>query len=415
MRASCGVALWKSVALEDRPWREEKEPMKEIKGIYNVAKVFTDNVEETAASQIYELMDQEFVKGSRVRIMPDCHAGAGCTIGTTMTITDKVVPNLVGVDLGCGVFVGEIDKKKIDMERLDDVIRDHVPSGTSVHKTGENVPILRGLRCSRAVDMERAKRSVGTLGGGNHFIEVSKDEEENYYLLIHTGSRQLGKSIATFYQDLAAKELLRDIEVARVRELNRKGTSRDSASLNLESRKFNKNLAYLEGQNLEDYLNDVRIAQAYASLNRQRIAEIIAEHMGWRYKEVFQTVHNYIDVERNILRKGAVSAQKGEKLVIPINMRDGSFICIGKGNEDWNYSAPHGAGRVMSRTKAKAVLSMKDFESSMKGIYTTSVNRNTLDEAPFAYKPFQEIMENIQDTVDIVKRLKPVYNFKAAD
>lgn len=395
--------------------------MKEIKGKYNTAKVFTDDIEETAASQIQELMDQEFVKGSRVRIMPDCHAGAGCTIGTTMTITDKVVANLVGVDIGCGVFVGKIDKTKINMEKLDDVIRDHVPSGTNVHQNAERVPILDGLICAAAVDIDRARKSVGTLGGGNHFIEVAQDEDGSYYLLIHSGSRSLGKSIATYYQDLAAMVHLGLTKEQHLKLLTRKGAKEKSLMLkelnkNKQDRAyFNKNLAYLEGENLKDYLHDLHIAQTYAALNRNRMAEVIREKMGWNFTESFTTVHNYIDLESMILRKGAVSAKKGEKLIIPINMRDGSFICIGKGNEDWNYSAPHGAGRLMSRTKAKENIRMDDFKASMKGIYTTSVNIKTLDEAPFAYKPYQEILDNVRDTVEVVKRLKPVYNFKAAE
>ena len=395
--------------------------MKEIKGKYNIAKVFTDEIEETAASQIQELMDQEFVKGSQIRIMPDVHAGAGCTIGTTMTVTEKVVPNLVGVDIGCGVFVGKIDKTKINMEKLDDVIRDYVPAGTKVHRDAERVPILDGLRCTMAVDIDRARKSVGTLGGGNHFIEVAQDEDGSYYLLIHSGSRSLGKSIATYYQDLAAMVHLGLTKEQHLKLLTKKGAKEKSLMLkelkqSKEERKyFNKNLAYLEGDHLKDYLNDLHIAQTYASLNRKKMSEVIREKMGWNFTESFTTVHNYIDLESMILRKGAVSAKKGEKLVIPINMRDGSFICIGKGNEDWNYSAPHGAGRLMSRTKAKENISMDDFKASMRGIYTTSVSKSTLDEAPFAYKPYHEILDNIRDTVEVVKRLKPVYNFKAAE
>lgn len=362
--------------------------MKKIRGKYNEALVFTDELEEMAANQIQELCDQEFVRGSKIRIMPDTHAGAGCTIGTTMTIVDKVVPNLVGVDIGCGMLVHQLKRNTVDFAALDRVIRTYVPSGFAVRRTphefAKKVPIDR-LKCLSYVNAERARLSIGTLGGGNHFIEVDQDEDGYLYLVVHSGSRHLGKQIAEHYQRLAGRD------------------------------KTTKALAYLEGQDFHDYIHDMRIAQQYAEVNRQAIAQVILRETGLISVGEFTTVHNYIDMDTMILRKGAISARKGEQVLIPMNMRDGSILAVGRGNKEWNLSAPHGAGRLMSRRKAFKTLSMNEFMASMEGIYSTTVTTDTLDEAPAAYKPMDEIVRNMQDTVEIVKLLRPVYNFKAVE
>jgi tRNA-splicing ligase RtcB len=369
--------------------------MIEIKGKYNTAKVFADNLEGEAYSQILELCSQEFTKDSIIRIMPDAHAGAGCTIGTTMTITDKIVPNLVGVDIGCGMETLKL-KQEINLEKLDKIIYAHIPAGFDIrkkrHRYADNID-LASLACKKHVNLERAVLSVGTLGGGNHFIEVNRDKDGALYLVVHSGSRHLGKQVAEYYQERGYRELM--------------------AAGNPS--KISRQLAYVQGKSYEDYLHDMKIVQQYAVYNRKAIVDEIVTRMGFEVAEQFTTIHNYIDLDSMILRKGAISARKGERVLIPINMRDGSLICIGKGNKDWNYSAPHGAGRVMSRRKAKATISLEEFKESMKGIYTTTVNKSTLDECALAYKPMDEIIDNIQDTVEIVDIIKPVYNFKAAE
>ncbi|HHV72532.1 MAG TPA: RtcB family protein [Clostridia bacterium] len=366
--------------------------MIEIKGKYNTAKVFADTIENEAKTQILELCSQEFVKDSVIRIMPDNHAGAGCTIGTTMTITDKIVPNLVGVDIGCGMETIKLRQKEIDFEKLDRVIYDHIPSGFNIrkkeHKYVKYID-LGSLICKKHVDLDRARLSIGTLGGGNHFIEVNKDKDGTLYLVVHSGSRHLGKQVAEYYQQLAYKEL--------------KGV------------KISKQLAYVQGESYNNYLHDMRIVQQFAVYNRKAIVDEIINRMELEIEDQFTTIHNYIDLNNMILRKGAISAQKGERVLIPLNMRDGSLICIGKGNKDWNYSAPHGAGRLMSRRKAKQTISLEEFKKTMEGIYTTTVNRSTLDECALAYKPMEEIINNIQETVEIVDIIKPVYNFKASE
>lgn len=365
--------------------------MLRIKGDFGSADIFTDNVDETTISQVKDLCNSIIAKNSKIRIMPDCHAGAGCVIGTTMTIHDKVVPNLVGVDIGCGMFVIKIEDFK-NPEILDDTIKRFIPSGKSVrskaYKRVDEIGIDK-LKCAKHVDLERGYLSIGTLGGGNHFIEVAQGD--GYYLIIHSGSRHLGKQVAEYYQKLA-KNICQ-----------KKGV------------KVPNGLEYLEGEEMENYLHDMRIMQHYAKVNRESMAEIILEKMNIDPLDRFHTIHNYIDLEKYILRKGAVSAQNGERLLIPLNMRDGSLICIGKGNPNWNYSAPHGAGRVMSRNKAKEAISINEFKESMKGIYSTTINKWTLDEAPQAYKSPDEIIRYIGETVDIVERLRPLYNFKAAE
>lgn len=400
--------------------------MLEISGKYNSAKIFTDVVDNESISQVMLLLNQEFVSGSKIRLMPDIHAGAGCTIGTTMTITDKIVPNLMGVDIGCGMLTVQVEEKEIDFENLDKCIRENIPSGfnirSKVHQYSKYVEYEK-LVCKDAIDWSRAEKSVGTLGGGNHFIEVDKDDDGNLYLVIHTGSRHFGLDIATHYQRLGYNTLNNasdeDIK-ALVDEMKAKGEHKkiEKAIKALRSTKrtnIPKDLCYVEGQNMKDYLNDVKIAQEYAIWNRKAIADTIICEMGLSVVDCFTTTHNYIDLDEMILRKGSVSAKRGEKLLIPINMRDGSLICIGKGNEDWNYSAPHGAGRLMSRGKARETLSMEQFEREMSGIFTTSVNRGTLDESPMAYKSMDDIVSNIEDTASIISVIKPVYNFKAGE
>jgi tRNA-splicing ligase RtcB (3'-phosphate/5'-hydroxy nucleic acid ligase) len=393
--------------------------MLEIKGKYNTAKVFTDKVEATAANQILELCNQEFVKDSVIRIMPDTHAGAGCTIGTTMTIQDKIVPNLVGVDIGCGMFVSMLEKTKLDLVRLDKIIRAFVPSGFEVRETPHayNAFIdLDNLKCKEHINLTRARLSIGTLGGGNHFIEVNQDDDDNLYLVVHSGSRYLGKQIAEYYQNRAIKELTRRSNKEIVAELKSQGRDQEIQEI-IEKERINvsKALSYVQGETFNEYIHDMYLAQKYAEYNRKAIAQVIIEEMKLRVSDCFTTIHNYIDVGEMVLRKGAISAKKGELVIIPINMRDGSIIATGKGNVDWNQSAPHGAGRLMSRAQARRTLSMAEFVTSMDGIYTTSLSVDTLDEAPSAYKPMEEIIANIGDTVEIDKIIRPVYNFKASD
>jgi RNA-splicing ligase RtcB len=365
--------------------------MLELQGKYAAAKIFTDNAEASAIGQIQHLLDQEFVAGSKIRIMPDVHAGMGCTIGTTMTITDKIVPNLVGVDIGCGMETVLLKDRKIELQQLDKAIHQHIPAGFKIRSTPHHYSDdtgLKNLRCAKHMDLKRAALSIGTLGGGNHFIELAEDDDKQLYFVVHSGSRNLGKQACEFYQKAAADSLGR-----------KKGED--------------KVLAYLTGSLFDDYLHDMVIIQNYADLNRKAIVKELEKQVKFKIAEQFTTTHNYVDIDSMILRKGAISARKDERVLIPLNMRDGSLICIGKGNPDWNYSAPHGAGRIMSRSEAKASVTLTEFEKSMKGIYSTSVNKNTIDESPFAYKAADEITENISDTAEIVKRIKPLYNFKA--
>ncbi len=367
--------------------------MIELKGQYNEAKIFTDIVDEASISQVMLLLEQEFVAGSKIRLMPDIHAGSGCTIGTTMTITDKIVPNLVGVDIGCGMECVKIKEKHIELQRLDKLIYDKIPSGfnirTKTHSYFEKCHI-DDLYCVDDVNLDRAEKSLGTLGGGNHFIECNKDEDDNIYIVVHSGSRHLGLEVANYYQNQAFSNLK-----------------------NVEGINIPKQLAYVSGELFERYIHDMKIIQEFAMYNRQAMMEEIIKGMKIHVTTQFTTIHNYIDVDNMILRKGAVSAQKGERLIIPINMRDGSLICIGKGNDDWNQSAPHGAGRLMSRSKAKESFTVSEFKKQMKDVYTTSVSKNTLDECPMAYKDMEDIVNNIGETVDIECVIKPIYNFKA--
>lgn len=398
----------------------------EITGKYNTAKVFTNVIENEAVEQIKTLCNQEFISGSKIRVMPDVHSGAGCTIGTTMTISDKVIPNLVGVDIGCGMETVMIADKEIDLEKLDKLIYEKIPSGRNIRKIPHdliNEIDLNQLRCTGHVKMDRALRSIGTLGGGNHFIEAGKDEEGNIYITVHSGSRHLGLEVANYYQKMGYKALnkVSDIDIEKIIEqLKNEGREKEINKTIKEIKKqiitdIPPALAYVSEELFDDYVHDMKLIQKFAVLNRKAMMNEIIKGLGTEIIEEFTTIHNYIDTDMMILRKGAVSAKKGEKLLIPINMRDGSLICIGKGNEDWNYSAPHGAGRLMSRTKAKKVFNLKSFKEEMAGVYTTSVNKDTLDECPMAYKAMEDIVKNIGDTVDIIKRIIPIYNFKAGE
>ena len=398
--------------------------MIELRGKYAQALVFTDVVDQESISQVISLLNQPYTAGSRVRMMPDIHAGAGCTVGTTMTIGDKVCPNLVGVDIGCGMETVQIKEKHIELQKLDKLIRAEIPSGFAIrnkpHRYAKEID-LEELRCARHLDLLRAEKSIGTLGGGNHFIEANRDDEGNIYLVIHSGSRRLGLEIANYYQNEGFKALnSRKEEIdSLISELKRQGREREIEGVlrELKSRPVNipKPLAYLEGGLLEDYLHDMAIAQRYADLNRKAMMDTILKGMGLKAVDRFTTIHNYIDLEAGILRKGAVSAKAGERLLIPINMRDGSLICTGKGNEDWNCSAPHGAGRLMSRSEAKQSFTVHEFKKQMQGIYTTSVGAATLDECPMAYKSMADIVDNIGPTADIERIIKPIYNFKAGN
>lgn len=363
----------------------------ELKGKVSNAKVFVDDLDQGAEHQIVSLLNEEFTRDSRVRIMPDVHVGAGSPIGTTMTITDKVVPNLVGVDIGCGLIVVELEDRRIDFNKLDHYVKELIPSGFKIRKrTHKNIEKIRldELKCKNHVDVDRGYKSLGSLGGGNHFIELNEDDDKNKYLVIHSGSRNIGLQTAQYYQKLAYNNLKKQgIQVDR-------------------------DLAYLEGDAMDDYLHDMKIIQEFAYMNRETMADVIIEAMDFTVKKKFQTIHNYIDMERMILRKGAVSAEQGETFILPLNMRDGSMILEGKGNKDWNYSAPHGAGRVMSRRQARKRVNLDEFKRTMRHIYSSSVSSRTLDEAPLAYKRPDDVLKHLDDTARVLKTLKPLYNFK---
>ena len=399
--------------------------MVELRGKYASAKVFTNIVDEASISQVINLLNQPYINGSVVRIMPDIHAGAGCTIGTTMTIKDKICPNLVGGEIGCGMETVRIKENFIEPAKLDKVIREHIPSGFSVrseaHRFANDIDLSR-LYCANKIDIDRAYNSIGTLGGGNHFIEANKDDDGSIYIVVHSGSRHLGLEVANYYQEAAyttltsySKEEINNI----IETLKTSGRAKEIQSelKKLKSKRspVPKQFAYVEGELFDRYIHDMRIAQQFAELNRRAIMDIIVNEMGIYVIEQFTTIHNYIDTDNMILRKGAVSAQNGERLLIPINMRDGSLLCTGKGNEDWNFSAPHGAGRLMSRSDAKEAFTVSEFKQQMEGIYTTSVGRSTLDECPMAYKRMDDIVGNIEPTVSVDAIIRPIYNFKAGD
>lgn len=400
--------------------------MIEITGKYNTALCYTGELEDAAAGQIRAVCDQSAFADCKIRIMPDVHAGMGCTIGTTMTITDKVVPGMVGVDIGCGMETVRIAQKEIDFEKLDAWIREQIPCGREVRKApySLNTQIdLTELRCSPYVNISRAQRSIGTLGGGNHFIEVDRSEMGELFLVVHSGSRHIGNEVAKYYQEEGRKAFwggARHQVDAVVAGLKAQGRFQEIQPTINRLRKEHeialpKDLAYVEGQLFDDYIHDMKIIQHFAALNRKAMMEVILTGMGLMPVEQFTTIHNYIDTDNRILRKGAVAAYAGQKLLIPINMRDGSLICIGKGNPDWNYSAPHGAGRLMSRKEAFKRLNLEQYRKEMAGIFTTCVDYATLDEAPMAYKGMDEILSHIEPTVEVVERLHPVYNFKAAE
>lgn len=400
--------------------------MIELTGRYNSAKIFTDTADETSLSQVLLLLNQEFAAGSRIRMMPDIHAGAGCTIGTTMTVTDKIVPNLVGVDIGCGMETAVVREKHLELQKLDKLIYEKIPSGFQIrektHPYFEELD-LEQLYCSSRVNLARAEKSLGTLGGGNHFIEVDQDDEGNLYLVVHSGSRHLGVEVAGYYQEEGYRALngtaKKDIEKL-IADLKAQGRDKEIQK-RIEALKgtvrtdIPKTLAYVSGELFDQYIHDMKIVQQYAQLNRKAMVDVILKGMKLHVTEQFTTIHNYIDTDAMILRKGAVSAKKGEKLLIPINMRDGSLVCIGKGNDDWNQSAPHGAGRLMSRAMAKQSFTVSAFQKQMEGIYSTSVNKETLDECPMAYKGMDDIIKNITDTAEILKIIRPIYNFKAGE
>ena len=410
-------------------WEDKIRRMKaiEIKGKVNTALCYAKVVEE-AIEQIRRMCDYAVTENSQICIMPDVHAGKGCTIGTTMTITDKVVPNVVGVDIGCGMYTVNLGKDDVDFEKLDEAAH-FIPSGREVWEGRQERFDLTDLHCYRELkDAKRLARSLGTLGGGNHFIEIDEATDGTKYLIIHSGSRNLGKQVAELYQKLAINlnrgfgEYLkkRDEIISSYKEQGRRSEIQ-SALKQLQWQVYEspvsipEDLCYLEGKYLEDYLHDVEICQVFARRSREKMAEIILERTRMNGCDAFHTIHNYIDTDEMILRKGAIAAHKGERVLIPINMKDGSILAIGKGNPEWNYSAPHGAGRIMSRTKAKNELNLDEYKQAMKGIYTTSANENTLDEAPMVYKSLESIIDVIRESVDIIDVMKPIYNFKASE
>ena len=402
--------------------------MLEIKGKINTAICYANIIEDGAIELIRRMCDYALTEGSKIRIMPDVHAGKGCTIGTTMTITDKACPNIVGVDIGCGMYTVEINEKDLDFAKIDEACH-FIPSGMNVWEGRKERFDMTGLKCFRGLrDSKRLERSLGTLGGGNHFIEIDKASDGTFYLVIHSGSRNLGKQVAEYYQQLAidlhmGKEEYfkkRDEIIAAYKAAGQRSEIQSALKelkMNFESKALliPADIAWLYGTYLEDYLHDVEICQKFAKRSRELMAETILERTGLTAGEAFHTIHNYIDTDEMILRKGAIAAHKGEKILIPINMRDGVVLATGKGNPEWNYSAPHGAGRLMSRSKAKETLDMEAYKAAMEGIYTTSVNEKTLDEAPMAYKSLEDIIDVIKDSVDIIDIMKPVYNFKASD
>lgn len=402
--------------------------MFELRGKYNECKVFADIIENSAIAQLTNMMNFEHMNG-KIRIMPDCHAGSGCVIGTTMTIKDKVTPYLVGVDIGCGVLAVKLKETRMDLSALDSVIRKNIPSGGEVYEEAVADFDLDRLICKKGDD--KVLKSIGTLGGGNHFIEVDKDANGNLWLVIHSGSRSLGLKVCEYYQKLGHESLLDEVNGGSLRDKNKaaiemltKAGRKKEISKTLEKIKeeHRKNvasipyeLAYVKGDNFNDYIHDMKVTQEYAALNRRVMANRIIKAMKLHELESFDTIHNYIDTDNMVLRKGAVAAYMGQKLLIPMNMRDGSLVCVGKGNEDWNCSAPHGAGRLMSRRSAKESISMDEYRKSMEGIFTTCVSRGTIDESPMSYKPMESIMSCIGETVDVVDVIKPIYNFKAGE
>lgn len=380
-------------------------------------KIFASIIDDGTKEQVRVLSESDAYKGCQIRLMPDCHVGKGCTIGSVIEFEDRIVCNTVGVDIGCGMLVAELGKVDIDYARLDEIINRCVPSGFNVH----NKPVCAFDEMKDFIadihDKEYLQCSIGTLGGGNHFIELDVDDENNKYLVIHSGSRNLGVQVCEYWQNKAIENLTDDSNLRKelIERLKAEGRQKDIQSelKNIKKPKIDKDLAYLEGRDMKYYLHDMKLCQIYSNLNRNIMATLILEGLGIPEYKVFTTIHNYVDLSHNIIRKGAISAQKDERVLIPINMRDGSLICVGKGNSDWLCSAPHGAGRIMSRVQARENLKMSDYQETMNGIYTTSVCEETIDEAPMAYKPMEAIIKDIEPTVEVVKVIKPIYNFKA--
>lgn len=399
-----------------------------IKGKVNTAVCYAKTIEDAAVEQIRRMCDYELTRDSKIRIMPDVHAGKGCTIGTTMTVTDKACPNIVGVDIGCGMFTVKLTDRTLNFEAIDAAAH-AIPSGMDVWPGRVERFDLTALRCYRSLkDTRRLERSLGTLGGGNHFIEVDRSSDGAFWLVIHSGSRNLGKQVAGIYQQLAVdlhmgkEDYFRQREeiIRTYKEQGRR--SEIQATLKMLEKNYKvrtsdvpADICWLYGTYLEDYLHDVEICQQFARRSREKMAQIMLEKTGMTAETSFHTVHNYIDTGERMLRKGAIAAHKGETVLIPINMRDGSVLAVGKGNPEWNESAPHGAGRLMSRSEARETISIEDYRTSMAGIYTTSVNEQTIDESPMAYKSLADILDVIDDSVEVLDVMKPVYNFKASD
>ena len=401
-----------------------------LKGKHNSCKIFTDNVDNETISQLYEVLNQESVAGSQIRIMPDCHAGKGCVVGTTMTLHNKVIPNLVGVDISCGMLCCRIETpgKNLDLDKFDKVMHKNIKSGFEIYDSPQPYAAkiennLHNLKCADRVDIPKALRSIGSIGGGNHFVEIDKDEYNNLYIVIHCGSRHLGLEVCDYYQNKAYTKLNKssknDVKIL-IDQYKKEGRQKEIAQAiktlkNTKTTNVPKDLCYLEDDDFNDYIHDMEILENFAYWNRKQVLDTLLENMGLKSAEEFTTTHNYVDTKNMILRKGSIDASLGKKVIIPMNMKDGSLICTGKGNADWNFSAPHGAGRLMSRSKAKKLLSMDTYETEMSGIYSTCINSSTLDEAPMAYKPMQEIINCIQNTVEINEIIRPIYNFKASE
>lgn len=395
----------------------------EVKGKYNKAKVFTENINQETISQVFDICNLKSLEGSNIRIMPDCHKGKGCVIGTTLIVGDSIIPNIVGVDIGCGVTSVKLDITSFDFNILNNYILENIPFGMNyrekAHKFFKQLDLTK-LKSYQNISKERAELSLGSLGGGNHFIEIGKVSDGSLYLTVHSGSRYLGKQVAKYYQAIAVKQIKKRNNYQIIKELKRQGRENDIEKtlkeINKNNPKYPKELAHIEGSFKDDYLEDIQLVQKYASLNRMAIIDDIISYMGWSIVEKIESIHNYIEeineLDLRILRKGAISSKQDEKVVIPINMRDGLIIGKGLGNPEWNYSAPHGAGRILSRGKAKDVVSLDDFEKSMKDVFSTCVNLSTVDESPFVYKSMEEILFFTRDTIELVDVAKPIYNFK---
>ena len=411
--------------------------MIEIKGKYNTAIIYQSEIDEATRDQVQTIVDQPFVEGETIRIMPDCHAGAGCVIGTTMTINNgRVCPNLVGVDIGCGMYLVAlkgIKEEDIDLDAFEKFIKTHVPTGREIHENRRvKFSDILNLKCYRELkDSGKFERAIGTLGGGNHFMELDKDSEGNIYFVVHTGSRNMGKQVADYYQNLADGICNRQMDAYFVEKANLIETYKAEgrkyeiqAALKALAQKYKENtnrvpkdLAWLEGEHLEEYLHDMDICQRYAQLNRETICREVCKFFDIDFDTAgkFETIHNYIDLEQKILRKGAIDCSAYKAVLIPLNMRDGSIIAEGKGNVNYNCSGPHGAGRLLSRNQAKENISLEDFEKSMEGIYTSCVSKETLDESPMAYKPIESVLPWIKETAEVVDIIKPLWNYKAKE